>query len=977
MLACFLLRTAHGNPNDTQLPKYITDSWDVSRGYPGGQIYGVTQTSDGYLWIGTDRGLIRFDGVAFQVFRHVLPAKAEIDSVFALAGDPQGNLLISTAEGLQRLRLLNEELAELPRIPGQPEEPLGGIYKEKDGTILVATVRRGLVAYDGKSFTVLRDGRADITAVTRARDGTLWTGTATRGLFTYSHRQILNQPNDLRNARIYALLPFGDHGLSVGTDRGLLQWDGTNQPNRPVGPTHIRVMLEDREGHVWIGSSHGLFRLTSGDGSQSILPYSSSTVTSLYEDREGNVWVGTSTGIERLRKGIFTTYPLDSQNNGNGGPLVADVQGTIWCATSKLGLLRIRQGSVERVLGTGDFTSLAVDGPDLWLGRKDGALLRASGARGGMVSSRKKVQFRQPVTAIFKSREGHLWAGMQNGGVAEVADDRTITYANADGLVLNTVTAIEQDRDGVLWFATANGLAARHAGRWKSYTSRDGMPPGRINCILADRSGVVWAGADQGLAIIDKGAVHVLESKPSVLDEPILGIAADDNNFLWIMTSSHLVRVKRAELLRGDTASIFAQQFGTGDGLPPVLPSRSSRSIATGPEGRIWMLFGTVLVMADSVGLNQPSPPTLVQFQQIAADELLLRLGETVSIPAGHVRTVIRFAGLNFAAPERVRFRYKLQGLDHDWSKPTSAREASYTNLDPGPYRFQVQATNTDGLWNGQPAEIGIYLEPSLWQTLWFRSLAALAVFAMGFAAYRLRLRAFQRQWKLRFQERLDERTRIARDLHDTLLQSFQGLILRFQAVKDMLPENPHAASDAMNSAIDRAAEAITEGRDAVQALRGEDESDELEESLAAIDREFRYELKSAPIEANYRVLVEGTSRPLHPLVRDDLHRIAREALRNAFRHAQAKSIEVDIRYDDTVFRLRVRDDGAGIDPQVLNNGRRKGHYGLPGMRERAISIGGQLEIWSELERGTEIEITIPGMIAYARFENSGQTDLY
>jgi signal transduction histidine kinase len=246
----------------------------------------------------------------------------------------------------------------------------------------------------------------------------------------------------------------------------------------------------------------------------------------------------------------------------------------------------------------------------------------------------------------------------------------------------------------------------------------------------------------------------------------------------------------------------------------------------------------------------------------------------------------------------------------------------------------------------------------------------------MAFAGYQWRLRALKRQWSVRFQERFDERTRIGRDLHDTLLQSFQGLILRFQAVRDMLPDRPDAACDALGSAIDRAAAAVTEGRDAVQALRGEDDYNELGESLAGVDRELRDEIsahRQTELQPSYRVLVEGTPRRLHPVVRDDLYRIAREAVRNALRHAYARNIELDIRYGKEALRLRVRDDGDGIGPTVLSSGRRKGHYGLPGMRERATSIGGQFEIWSEFRRGTEIEVTIPGALAYVQLESSGK----
>ncbi len=978
LVLCSSLTAAGANSNAIEFPQYIRDAWDASRGYPGGSIYGITQTSDGYLWIGTDRGLIRFDGSVFRVFRQTDSAHSLIDSVFSLAGDSQGNLLISS-HGLRRLRLRNDALEELPPLPGQPRETLSVIYQEHSG-LMLARVRRGMVAYDGKGFTPLQGLFPQMTAAVQARDGAVWMGTASQGLFVNRDPRTVKGLENLSHFKITALVPFGEHGLRVGTEEGLLQWDGTNAPGRLFGPPHIRAMLEDRQGNLWLASTDGLYRIASVGGEPSSLLNLPGGVTSLYEDREGDIWVGTSTGIVRLRQRVLTTYDFEPAAGRSAGPLLAGGQGTVWWSRRNLGLMQIAGGKIKSILATGDYTALAGDGPDLLLGQNDGALLRVKGTNSAAgAAARKEAQVGQPITSLFKSGEGTIWVGTQNAGVAEVANGRTTVYSSADKLVLTTVTSIEESRDGTMWFATESGVASLSRGRWQSYTARDGLPPGRINCLLADGSGVLWAGADQGLAYIEKGNVHTTASKPPLLHEPIFGIAEDRDDFLWILTSSHVFRVKRAELLNSGAGSILVRQFGVDDGLPTVSPSRT-RSMATDTGGRVWISLGNQLVMADPAQLRQPSPPTLIQFQQVSADDLSLRLGDTVSVPARHVRTIIRFTGLNLAAPDRVRFRYKLNGFEDHWSQATPTREASYTTLPPGPYRFEVQASNIDGLWNGPSAGIELYVEPAVWQTLWFRASGACAIFAIGFLAYHLRLRAVKRQWNLRFQERLDERTRIARDLHDTLLQSFHGLILRFQAVRDMLPEEPEAAGEALGSVIDRAAAAVTEGRDAVQALRGEEELDNLGESLAMIDREFRSEAQGSEqleLETRYRVLVEGTPRRLHPVVRDDVYRIALEAVRNAFRHAHARQVELDIRYDDGAFRIRVRDDGGGIDPQVLSSGRRKGHYGLPGMRERATSIGGQFEIWSELGRGTEIEVTIPGMIVYGRIEDAETARLY
>lgn len=961
-----------------ELPQYARDEWTVSRGYPGGHVYGITQTPDGYLWLGTGSGLVRFDGSVFHGFQQTEPGHQPIDPVLALASDTRGNLLISTQK-LHLLRLRNERLEEVAPAPGQPQGVVSSVDQGRDGTILVGTMRQGLAIYDGTTFSTFPRKRSDITAAVRTDDGTLWVGTTGQGLFASPSRSMLTESPLVQALKINALIPLGERGLRIGTDKGLLQWDGDHPPRPPFGPPHIQVMLEDRQGVLWLGSTHGLYRASAKNASQTVSRFSDDIVTSLYEDREGNIWAGTATGLVRLRRRVLTTYSFNADAGGSGGPIAADDQGSVWCIRPSGRLVRITDSRVDILPGGGDAASLAAVGDAVWLGGKDG-VLRQGRAAAPLLQLAGKRNLGRPVVSLLQSRDGTLWAGLENAGVVEVAGGRTTLHSAAGGLSLETVRAMEEGPDGTLWFAAASGVASFSRGQWRGYSVRDGLPPGRVNCLFADERGVVWIGADQGLAYIENGKAHIPAPNSPLIDESILGIAADRDDRLWILTSTHVLRVKRPDLIAGGAGSFAVRQFGVDDGLPPLPPSRSSRSIITDARGRVWMVLGHLVVMADPLALRQAPPPTLVQLQQILADDQPLALDDTVNVPSGHLRATIRFAGLNLAAPDRVRFRYRLSGFDRNWSEPTPVREAVYTNLTPGPYRFEVQASTMDGEWTGPSTTVGLDVEPALWQTLWFRSLAAVALCAAVFTLYRLRLRAIQHAWTLRFEERIEERSRIARELHDTLLQSFHGLILRFQAVRDMLPEQPEAASDALGSVIDRAAAAITEGRDAVQALRGEEECDDLGESLATIDQEFRSEAPGslqAVTGAGYRVLVEGTPRRLHPVVRDDLYRIAREAVRNAFRHAEATAIELDIRYDERLFCLRVRDDGAGIDPHVLDLGRRRGHYGLPGMRERATSIGGQFEIWSEVRRGTEIEVTVPALIAYVPAEPAGPPESF
>ena len=361
-------------------------------------------------------------------------------------------------------------------------------------------------------------------------------------------------------------------------------------------------------------------------------------------------------------------------------------------------------------------------------------------------------------------------------------------------------------------------------------------------------------------------------------------------------------------------------------------------------------------------------PP--VHIEQIIADHKSYWQnlpGHAVShlrLPARVRDLTIDYAALSLAAPEKIHFKYKLEGQDSDWREVVNDREVQYSNLRPGTYRFRVVASNNSGVWNDQGDTLEFSIAPAYYQTIWFRTLCAIAFAGLLWAAYQWRVRQLQHQFDITLEARVSERTRIARDLHDTLLQSFHGLLLRFQTVSLLLPERPTEAKEKLDSAIEQAAGAITEGRDAVQGLRA---STVERNDLALAIRTLGEELENGSSNhrpAAFRVAVEGQARDLHPILRDEIYKIAAEALRNAFHHAQAKQVEVEIRYGDE-FRLRVRDDGKGMDAAVLSSHGLEGHYGLRGMRERATLIKGKLAVWSEVNAGTEVELRVPASTAY------------
>src|SRR5580698_4078063 len=358
--------------------------------------------------------------------------------------------------------------------------------------------------------------------------------------------------------------------------------------------------------------------------------------------------------------------------------------------------------------------------------------------------------------------------------------------------------------------------------------------------------------------------------------------------------------------------------------------------------------------------------PPPVHVEEIVADRKAYSPQEGLQIPPLTRDLEIDYTALSFAIPQKVRFRYKLEERDTTWQEPGTRRQAFYSDLHPGKYHFRVIACNNDGLWNEEGATLDFSVAAAWYQTNWFRASCVVVFLVLLWGLYRLRVQQLQHQFAIGLEARVNERTRIARELHDTLLQSFQGLMLRFQTVSEMLPARPLDAKKALEGALDRADEAISEGRDAITDIRASTlASRDLEKSITVLMTNLSEELAASNGgSVTSRVLVEGVPRAVRQTVQDEIYRIARESLRNAFRHAQAGHIETEIMYGESL-RLRFRDDGKGIDPSVVEHGGRSGHWGLPGIRERAKQIGAQLAVWSELGAGTEVELNIPGSIAY------------
>jgi signal transduction histidine kinase/ligand-binding sensor domain-containing protein len=959
------------------MSQYVRERWGGDKGFPSGPVYAITQTADGYLWIGTAKGLIRFDGLNFHLFQQSNGATVPGGPVLGLIADSEGNLWVRQ-QGAGLLRYRDGRFEDLSNSLDKPEAAITAMSRGKDGQALFAGLVNGTVRFAAGKFSKLasKPPMPDFLVISMAEmpDGRILAGTRDTGLFQLSSGQVSAGPRELRDVKINSLLPIDKQELWIGTDNGLVRWNGKELVKTAIPPAlihaQILAMARDRQSNTWIGTADSLFRIDAAgvlsfdDGNR----HAGGGVTAIFEDREGNVWTGDTQGLERFCDSAFTTYSvpegLPSESNG---PVYVDAEDRTWLAPSEGGLYWLKGGVVGSVKNAGldkDVVYSVTGGRgELWIGRQRGGLTRLQYRAGEWTNetyTHAQGLAQNSVYAVYQNRGGAVWAATLSGGVSKLMDGKFSTYTTASGLLSNSVTSISESPDGTMWFATPKGLSALSNGRWRSFTLRNGLPSEDVICLLADSMGVLWLGTSGGLASIRSGSVWAPKAVPDALHEPIVGIEEDRNGGLWIATANHVLRVDRVKLLGDKISEGDVREYGLADGLKSTEGVKRNRSVVADQVGRIWFSMNRGLSFVDVAQEAGSSAPALVHIEGVTADGSAIRLQSGMRIPAAHQRFTFSYTGLSLSVPERVRFRYRLDGFDRDWSEPVAEREATYTNLDAGPYRFRVMASNSDGLWNSVESAVQFEIDPVFWQTWWFRLTGILIIGLSILAFFRLRMLRLAKQMNMRFEERLAERTRIAQELHDTLLQGFLSVSMQMHVVNDHLaidsPEKP-----LVSRILELMGQVIEEGRNSVRGLRSSKLSSlDLESAFSQIRREFPMQS-----QIGFRVIVEGTPRPLRSAIREEVYLIGHEALSNAFRHAHASDIEVELEYASSHLRVLIRDNGGGIDSQVLRSGR-DGHWGLSGMKERSERIGGKLRVLSHAGAGTEVELSVPGPIAFA-----------
>lgn len=855
--------------------------------------------------------------------------------------------------------------------------------RSADGRAVFATIMNGMLVFDQGKLTAIAPPphlpNFVVMSVAPGPHGQYFLGTRDRGLFRIREGRVSAVDDIPRDWQVNAVLSERPDRLWIGTDKGLFSWNGREIVhvglNSSLRDRQILSMIQDGEGSVWVGTDRGLYRL---DPTNNFLPKKENfsdggPVSTIFEDRESNIWAATSRGLERLRNTVFTTFSVsDGLLAESNGPVYVDPDGRTWFAPARGGLSWFKDNKIGRVPVAGldgDVVySLAGGNGDLWVARQLGGLthLRNSQGKWEAVTYTKKQGLPQDsIFTVRVTRDGTVWAGTVNAGLTRISGSRFTTFTVENGLVSNTIAGILESTDGTMWFATPRGLSGYSNGRWFSFSTKDGLPSDDLNCLFEDSAGVLWVGTANGLAALRSGRVLILPHTADPLSEPIYGFREDRDGFLWISTSNHVLRVNKARLLDPEFNENEIRQFDVTDGLRNADGVKRDETVSVGVAGQMWFSLSRGLAMANANRLRIASPPTMLHFENLSADGKPLALQNQVNAP--HPQTLtIDFAGLSLSVPDRVTFKYKLDGFDHDWNGPLRTPQAIYTNLNPGSYLFRVIASNSDGIWNSRELTVSMKVEPVFWRTWWF-ALSCITVFlALLWTYHQLRLRQLQQQYNIALEARVNERTRIARELHDTLLQGLHGLMFQFQAARNMLPGRPQEAIHTLDGAISTTEQAIAESRGAIHDLRIDAlRNGDLGESLRATAQELADSQHGDSQAPAFQMIEEGERKPLPSVLQDQAYRIAREILRNAFQHAHADRIEVEIRYDEQVLRLRIRDNGMGIDPKVLKEGGSSGHWGLRGVRERAQQIAAKLDFWSEVGAGTEVQLSIPAAVAY------------
>jgi signal transduction histidine kinase/streptogramin lyase len=782
--------------------------------------------------------------------------------------------------------------------------------------------------------------------------------------------EVVLQEERLRNSQLRAVYADRDRSIWVATiGAGLFQLHGgqahclTSHDGLP--DNKVRNVLQDRDGNLWIGTWSGLCRrkeraldtLTRQDG----LPHDH--IESLFEDNEGSLWIGTrGGGLARLRDGKFSNYTTREGLAHNFAKCVLeDRAGALWFGTHGGGLSRYQNGtftnfSTEHGLASPFVWAVEQDrAGHLWVGTARPAVLHLF--KDGTFASYGKQQgllVRGGIRALCADKDGNLWMGGDGGGLCRFRDGAFTGYTARDGSPNTLIRVIYQDRAGDLWIATKDGLCRYRQDKFTCYTTADGLAHNSVYTIFEDSAGSIWFGTQAGVSRLSDGRFRSYTAHEGLFQNVIYRIIEDDRENFWMSSDRGIFTVERQRFLdfdQGKLRSLPCVSYGLADGMKAVQCEGGNQPAgARSRDGKLWFPTASGVTMVDPPRIARNLRPPPVFIEQVRIGKQLLNPRVSVRLPPGEREFTFYYTALSFVAPEKIRFKYKLEGLDEQWVDAETRRLAFYNEIPPGAYRFHVIACNSDGVWNETGATFAFSLAPHFYQTAWFYALGALAIVIGGWSFHRHRMRRAQSEFALV----LAERTRIARDLHDTLAQGFAGIAFQLEAVATKLAAAPAQAQQHLHLALQMVRHSLTEARRSVMNLRSAAlDTGDLSNALAETARQM-----AADKPVDVQLKISGMARPLPSKIENDLLHIGQEAITNSLKYSRATRIQVELDFAPATVRLRVRDDGQGFNPEQTA-GHEQTHFGLLGMRERAKQMGATLSIRSQPGQGTEIVVEV------------------
>jgi signal transduction histidine kinase/ligand-binding sensor domain-containing protein len=993
-------KTPDAAENQVPPARYLRDVWGTDEGLPQSSVTSVLQTRDGYVWVGTLGGLARFDGISFTVFDTANTPPLRSNRIFKLYEDRAGALWIGSERG-GLTRYADGRFENYDDYENLRNVTVGAIYEDRAGNLWIGT-GKGLIRFAGGEFTTFteRDGLPfnTVSAIVEDGAGALWIGTSL-GLarFRDERFETFMTADGLPHNTVYDLraASSADDGLWIATGNGLARFaDGkftARLVHEEFTDAEIKSLYEDGDGILWVGARRGLFRLngaaeTTAYDLKDDLP--DHNITAVTGDREGNLWVGTNAaGLVRLKAANLSVYGVKQGLPANGEnivPITEDWDGSVWMGLNCAGLARLDAGGEKFKIYTDRdglphlcVWSLLADAADksLWIGMWHGGLSRFADGKFTNYNDKNSGLSNDAVLALYRDRrDGALWIGTTDG-LNRFAGGEFIVYRKKDGLVSDDVRFITQDRAGALWIGTTGGLSRFADGKFINYTTENGLSNNFVRAVYEDADGAFWLGTyGGGLNRLKDGKFTHYGRREGLFDDVVSRILEDDAGNFWMSGNRGIFRVRRGDLndfADGRISFVTSISYDASDGMENRETNGGGQPAGWRTrDGRLWFptIKGAVVVDPQKIKTNAVAPPVVIETAR--TNKKIVDRPARVELAAGNTDLEIRYAGLSFVAPEKVRFKYRLEGYDDDgdWTEAGTRRAAYYTNIPPGNFRFRVVAANNEGVWNAEGATLDITVVPPFYRTWQFYAAAALALGALIFAVYRFRVARLERAHAAQaafarqlIESQENERKRIAAELHDGLGQNL--LVIKNRALLGLnFADGEGKAAEQLNEITASATQALSEVREISYNLRP-----------YHLDR---LGLKDA-IEAMIEKIAESSGIDFAFEIADldgvfskeaeiNFYRVVQECLNNIVKHSQATEARVSIEIVEGNLNLTVADNGRGFsaetnpsNPQyAIRNTQSKG-FGLTGIAERVRILGGVYSIQSAPGEGTRVSVRI------------------